>query len=74
MIVLSRFVAITHSEDKVRPEGLTDCLPRPKRTTTLNSWVNLSKEARESGGNNQFHQAKREPTSKERRKMIALAV
>ena len=37
IIVLSRFVAITHSEDKVRQEGLIDCLPKPKRTTTLNS-------------------------------------
>ena len=51
---LIRFASLVLPEEVKEGETMREILPRPKRRTTLNSFLNPSKQARENGGVNQF--------------------
>ena len=73
-VKLTRYVAMTVDSDKIIREELVDFVPKPKNTTTLNSFTNPSKITREARGENQFFPAARLPNKKEVEKLVGLAI
>ena len=49
-------------------------IPMPKTKTTFNSFSNPSKETKEKEGDNQFQPPRKNPTSRQNREILALAV
>ena len=70
MKTLERFLATTIPHGELIKYKLADCVPKPKHTTTFNSWMNPSKRVKLSDGDCQFNNKAREPTDKEARMKI----
>ena len=73
-VKLTRYIAMTVDEDTIKKEELVDVIPKPKNTTTLNSFANPSKITKEARGENQFFPAARLPNKREMKKLIGLAI
>ena len=71
---LGRFLALTVERSELKRHKINDCVPTAKGTTTLNSWVNPKDRARITDGDNQFVPSVRQPTVKDIRTMIAIAI
>merc|ERR1712237_236447 len=62
---LIRFASLVLPDEVKEGDVMREILPRPKKRTTLNSFLNPSKQARENGGRNQFWQPARRITKEE---------
>ena len=71
---LLRYVSMTLSKEDVEREELGEVLPVPKGTTTFHSFTNPKKRAKETNGDNQFHNPVRSPTKDEIQRCIGIMV
>ena len=71
---LLRYVSMVLSKEEVEKEGLGEVLPVPKGTTTFHSFTNPKKRARETNGDNQYHEPLRNPTKEEIQQCIGIMV
>ena len=71
---LSRYVSLIIDRKVIKNQGLDDYIPVPKPRTTLNSYTNPSKEARAVNCDSLFNPPAKDPSDREVRKMLALAV
>ena len=74
MTTLERFLALSITDSDLKKYKVRECVPKPKPRTTLNSWIQPSKKAREDNRNCQFYPRVSEASDREARVMIALAV
>ena len=62
-------------DDRVlKNNDIYECLPIPKRTTTLNSYTKPSNKSKQENCDNLFFPKQKEPTVKQERNILAVAV
>ena len=71
---IGRFLAVAVDRSELKRHNISDYVPTAKRTTTMNSWVNPKDRARITNGDSQFIPSVKQPTVKEVRIMVAIAV
>ena len=73
---LSRYISLTVDRETIQKNKLSEVVPIPRNTTTLNSFVNPShnSRAKATNGDSQFEAPVRNPTKNEIKKLIGLAV
>ena len=72
---LCRHVAMTIPRNVIRKEGLDKVVPVPRTKTTLHSFINPKDNAKETDGDNQFHNPENDdPNEIEVRKLIGLFI
>ena len=71
---LGRYTSLIVSEKVLHDNKINKCVPVPVRTTTLNSYTNPSKKAKQNNCNDLFHESQEAPTSKQSRTILAVAV
>ena len=71
---LVRYVSLIVKEKVLKDNKIDKCVPVPMRTTTLNSYTNPSKKAKQNNCNDLFHERQEVPTSKQARTILAVAV
>merc|ERR1712237_129889 len=62
---LVRFASLVLPEEVKDRDEMREILPRPKKKTTINSFLNPSKQAKANGGRNQFYPPARGMTQEE---------
>ena len=72
MKYITRYVSLTVDKETIDKHDLSEVIPKPKSTTTLHSFVNPSSKSRAKAtdGDSQFDPPERNPTAKEREKLI----
>jgi len=71
---LGRYLAVNFDRAALRKHKIEECVPIAKPRTTMNSWTNPSREARERDSENQFVSQNSESSMKQTKTMIALAI
>ena len=71
---LGRYLATSVERRELEKHRIKECVPTAKNRTSLNSWINPSGRAKETDGDSRFDPSVREPTAREVRIMIAIAV
>ena len=76
MKYLTRYVSLTVDKETIDKHDLSEVVPVPKSTSTINSFVNPSSKSRAKAtdGESQFEPPKRNLTKKERDKLIGLVI
>ena len=71
---LRRYLSLIVDWSIISKHKLDKCVPKPKPRTTLNSYTNPSKRAKETNCDSLFNPPLTEPTSQQIRTMISLVV